>query len=120
MDAPKYRQVKVSVLPEVASAFKAACKADKVSMASEISGFMAARAGFGGHLGRPKKDLLESRGGRRKLMDMAIGQLERIKDAEEQYKSNMPENLCGSPNYEAAEQCVACIEDALGLLEEAF
>jgi len=38
---PKRTQVKISVAPELASAFKAACTASYVSMAEILSGFMA-------------------------------------------------------------------------------
>jgi hypothetical protein len=40
-NAAHYTQVKVSVKPEVAEAFKNRCRADGVSMAAELSRFMS-------------------------------------------------------------------------------
>ena len=40
-NAANYVQLKVSVRPEIAAAFKAACAASGVSMAGELSRFMA-------------------------------------------------------------------------------
>jgi hypothetical protein len=48
-----------------------------------------------------------------------IGTLHDIRDNEENYKENMPENLYGSERYEKAEEAVEQIEEAIELLEEA-
>lgn len=41
-----YTQVKISVAPELATAFKNACNADDVSMTGELSRFMEKRTGL--------------------------------------------------------------------------
>jgi len=114
-----YTQVNISVKPEIAAAFKTACEADNVSIAGEITKFMETRCGF--HtLRKPPKDLLASRSGRRKLMRILVVDLDRIREAEEAYRDSIPDNLCGSVNYEAAEESIAAIEDALNALIDAY
>lgn len=46
--------------------------------------------------------------------------LEEIKDEEECYMDNMPENLHQSERYEKAEEAVYNLEEALSSLEEAM
>ena len=115
-----YVQIKISVKPETAEAFKAACKAGNVSMASELSIFMANRGMAPVTTGFQEADLLTSRGGRRKLLVALIGKLEQIMEAEDAYKEAIPENLQGSIRYENAEQSVLAMEEALELLNGAF
>jgi hypothetical protein len=119
-NAANYTQIKVSVNPEIAAAFKAACEADNVSMASELSGFMAGRAAMPLR-GPDEKGLqLANRGGRRKRLNILIRLLEQIKDAEEAYQDAIPVNLQGSVRYENAGQCIEAIEEALEILKEAY
>jgi len=114
-----YKQIKISVRPEIAEAFKATCEADNVSMASELSMFMVSRAGTP-TTGRPKNDLLMSRRGRRKLLDESIVKLEQIKAFEERYRDNIPVNLESSVRYENAEQSLLVLEEVLELLKEVY
>ena len=115
-----YTQVKVCVNPEIASAFKSKCEKNKVSMASELSDFMSERSGFGKAVNKAKKDALTTKGGRRAMVDSIILQLEQIKDAESEYRDNMPENLKGSIRYEAADKAVSDLDEAIDMLSEAF
>ena len=46
-------------------------------------------------------------------------ELESIKDEEQEYADNMPENLQGGERHEAAENAVYGMEDALSDLESA-
>ena len=114
-----YVQIKVSVKPETAAAFKAVCESLNVSMASELSGFMASRTNIPA-LGRSETDFLTSRGGRRKLVCALIEQLEQIKTFEERYRENIPANLEGSERYENAEHSVSSLEEAIEILKEAY
>jgi len=115
-----YVQVKIRVSPEVAAAFKAVCEANSMSISGTLSKFMEERCGKIPTINNPGKDLFSTRGGRRKLMDAIIRQLEDIKDAEEQYLEAIPANLQGSTRYDAAEQCISEIEEALDSLGRAF
>jgi len=114
-----YKQIKICAPPEIALAFKAACVSDNVSMSGEIIGFMKRRGGSVAS-SRQKKDSLTTRDGRRKKLYTLIGELELIRDAEQEYKDNIPENLQNSIRYEAAEECVSVIEDAIESLIGAF
>lgn len=64
---------------------------------------------------------------RRKSLQNIIDQLEEVKGSledlqaeEEEYRDNMPENLCGSEKYEKADDAIANIEDAINDIEEAI
>ena len=114
-----YQQVNISVKREIAAAFKAACKADNISVTGELSNFMGSRSGYRSEC-KTAKDLLATRGGRRKLLRGLMQQLEQIKDAEERYRDAIPENLQGSANYDAAEQSISVIEEVLDALSDAY
>jgi hypothetical protein len=114
-----YTQVKVSVPPETAAAFKAKCMADGVSMASEISRFMNGGT-QGDHPLTPFADPYATRQKRRKALSALTGQLETLHSAEQQYLDNIPANLQNSRMYEAAEQTVTALEEALSILSEAY
>ena len=118
-NSANYTQIKAAVRPEIAATFKAACQANNVSMNSELSGFMENRCAALS-ASKPEKDLLANRGGRRKLLGVLMGQLERVKDAEEEYKENIPENLQGSVRYENAEQAIEALEEALEALYRVY
>ena len=117
----QYVQVKVSVKPETAAAFKAACAASDVSMASVLSQFMESYSGAvmekskGGYA----PDLSDRRK-RRIATRHLIKQLLRLRDNEECYFENIPENFHGSEGYDRAEQCITLITEAIELLEEAY
>jgi hypothetical protein len=117
-----YTQVKVSVPHELAAAFKVKCLADGVSMAAEISRFMCDMTGKAGTGSTAKQAtaLYATRPLRRKAMRRLIEQVSDILDAEQQYMDNIPDNLQGSRFYEAAEQAVSCLEEAVNSLSEAY
>jgi hypothetical protein len=63
---------------------------------------------------------------RRKLIEEVEGKLAEliealsaIKDEEEEYRDNMPENLQGSEKYEQADQACSALDDAYNNLEYA-
>ena len=109
-----YTQVKVSVQPEIAEAFKAKCAAAGVSMASELSNFMRTN--------QPRKKELDvsTRRKRRKALVNVILQVEAITDAEIEYKDNIPINLQNSERYEAAYEAVLALEEALCILNNVY
>jgi len=107
-----YTQIKVSVQPEIAAEFKKKCEAKGVSMASEISRFMSGE--------NKKAEPCSTRPRRRKTLISIIAQLEKICDAEKHYWDNIPTNLQSGPAFEAAEQTVSAMEEALALLDQAY
>jgi hypothetical protein len=114
----RYTQVKISVNPELASSFKRACASANVSMASVLSQFMSGYC----RSGTKQKPLAAygTRRQRRAAVGRMLRQLEMIKDAEEQYMGNIPENLQGSANYENAEQSVSLIEEGIDILASVY
>ena len=116
------QQLKVSVEPDLAESFKAACLAAGVSMVSEISDFMAERTNTLVKIAEKsiKQSSYETRRKRRRHVGSIILQLEAIKDFEDDYRSNIPENLQNGPAYENAEQAVDYLEQAIELLRDTY
>ena len=117
--------VKVSARPEVAAAFKSACAAAGASMASVLSQLMVEyAAGTTTNQGAVTKtavaDPASTMKKRRKTVRAVAGLLEQVRDAEERFVSNAPENLQGAPIYEAAEQYVSVLDDVIALLGDIY
>jgi len=114
-----YTQVKISVDPATASAFKSACTASDVSMTSVLSKFMNQYS----QTVIEKKGYsldLSTRRQRRAAIRSLIYQLLRVRDGEEHYRDNIPENLQGSEVFERADQCACLLNEAIELLESAY
>ena len=118
-NANNYTQVKVSVKPELAAAFKSACASANTSMSAEISQFMNQYVGISSKNGGYSPDL-SMRRQRRTATRSIIQQLIRVKDNEETYRDNIPENLQGSSAFDAAEQCISTLYEAIDLLDTAY
>jgi hypothetical protein len=113
-----YLQIKVSVENELGVEFKDYCRKSGVSIAGELSGFM--RSCVGAVAPERKKTDNGTRRQRRKEVLQIISRLEDICCREEIYRDRIPENLQGAEAYELAEQCVSTLEEAIGLLREAY
>jgi len=118
-----YSQFKVSVEKELASAFREACANEKTSAAGVVKAFMRE------YLGRERPAAASApaqgprastRGERRKEVRAAIDGLTRVRDAEEAYMDNIPDNMQGGARFEAAAQTVSMLDDALDALREAY
>ena len=117
-NAKHYTQINVAIDQEVAAAFKAACTASGISMASAIEGFMAK---FSRTVAKRKPSAdYTARRQRRSAVEKIVQQLEQIKDAEETSHDNIPENLQRSSSYETADECVARLEDAINQLSSIY
>ena len=119
-NAEHYTQVKVSVNPGIASAFKAACALSGRSMADVLSEFMAHYSGTAKERRPIPADDVSTRRKRRKLVLSFTRRMERVRDAEEDYMANIPENLRGSIRFDAAEHSVAVMDEAIGLLGDVY
>jgi hypothetical protein len=64
--------------------------------------------------------LVGKRRDRRSAVDVVIRWVELIRDAEERYMDNIPENLCGSENYYIAEQAVSTLDEVITMLCEVY
>ena len=117
-NAKNYTQVKISVAPEVAAAFKAACAASGATLAATLSRFMAEYANAATKR-KPTPDYSTRR--QRRAAVLAIKrQMEQIRDAEERLRDNMPENLQGSANYEMADEYASLLNEAVELLDAIY
>jgi hypothetical protein len=114
-----YTQIKVSVRPEVAAAFKLSCAVAGTSMASEIGSFMALRAGTG-NTASDSLPSVQVRKQRRAEVDYLSSRLRRVLEAEESYRDNIPENLRGSSAYDTAENIIDMLDEVLSALEEIY
>jgi hypothetical protein len=118
-NAAHYAQVKVSVSPDIAATFKAACAAHGNSQAHVLSKFMVeySQASF-------KKvepvDSLNSRKKRRVAIKEIAARLAEVLAAEERYRDNVPENLEGSKWHEASEESIAILEEIIERLFDVY
>jgi len=112
----KLKQVKVSVASHIATAFKEACAASNVSMAAELSRFMADYANV---LVKRKSapDYLTTRRRRRSAIRTIIKELGQIKAYEDRSLENTPENLVGSAAYDVTEEAITSLDDAIEALQ---
>jgi len=115
-----YKQIKVSVDPELAAAFKRACRIADVSMAGEISKFMSEYCKTGKKRKTEVKDDFSTRRKRRKSVADIISRMECIRDAESLCHDNVPENLRGSSAYEDAEESLSTMDEVIDLLESIY
>jgi hypothetical protein len=106
-----YVQVKISVEPELARAFKKSCEDSNVSMAKELSGYMEEYTETVKNKVPERK--YETKRQRRIAIKGIIQQIEEIKLAQELSRDKIPENLQNSSIYETADECVSMLEEAL-------
>jgi len=118
-NAANYKQMNLSVDPELFDAFRLACEQSGNSMRKVLTEFMASYAALPSTPNKQKKEH-SGRGHRRKSVESIVTQLTGIRDSEDAYKENIPENLRNSSRYTDAEQTVGLLDEAIGLLNEAF
>jgi hypothetical protein len=109
-------QVKVSVDPGIAAAFKAACTASNISMTAELSRFMLEYAK--GEVKRKVAPNYSTRRHRRTAIKAMLNELEQIKSFEESVLENTPENLVDSSPYEATAEAISTLEEAIDALTQ--
>ena len=113
------KQVKALVDAETADAFKSACAEAGVSMAGELSRFMSEYSKTAKKPKLPEYNV-STRRNRRNRVSAIIMQMERIRDAEQSYYENFPENLRTSAPYESSEESISVMEEVIGLLEAIY
>jgi hypothetical protein len=114
--ADPYTQIKVSVASELAAAFKSACIANDVSMAGELSRFMAKLTGLPVRSAAP----LGTRRQRRNELKKITKRLESMLENERRYMENIPENLQGSSVFETAAESVEALEETIEILGSVY
>jgi len=115
-----YKQLKISVDASLAESFKAACTNAGVSMAAEISGFMASRANSPLEFANKETASYDTRRKRRRCIGSIVSLLESIKQHEEAYLARIPDNLQSGQAYEDAELTIDSLDQAIDLLKEAY
>jgi hypothetical protein len=111
----EYKQVKVYVPARIVHAFKGTCAAHDMSMSAFIAKLMADASGA--DRPSPKEDPdYSTRRRRRAAIVSIVKQLEEIKEYEERYRDNIPENLQNSAVYEAAEQYIELLDEVIEIL----
>jgi len=110
----RYKQVKISVDPVIASAFKKACLNSDTSMAATISRFMSDFSKIVASRESPPD--YSTRRCRRKAIQTIVKQLEQIRSFEEQYQERIPENLQGSVVYDRAEEFISSLGETIDIL----
>jgi hypothetical protein len=111
--------MKIYAEPELAEAFKALCAKSSTSVTAELGEYMRKRT----HLKEPATvtgSRTEKRWQRRAAACRIVSLLEDILGAEESYRDRIPENLSGCPMGETADETVRCLEEAIGLIREAY
>ena len=63
---------------------------------------------------------VKTRRDRKRSLEVVLSLAIAIRDAEEQFMNNVPENLCGSANYEIAEQAVSTLNEIIDLMDEVY
>ena len=106
-------QVKFTIETDIVSAFKARCSAEGVSMTSMIRRWMEVR--------QPAKDFklqVCTRGERKKAVARCVCALNEVLENETQYRDSIPEQF--EQRYETADLACEQLEEAIGLLEDAY
>ena len=111
------KQVKVLVDARIAAAFKSACAEKGVSMAEQLSRFMA-EFGKSALNSKPPSTIEDAstRKKRRRIVNYAISLIEPARDGEDTYRGNIPVNLRNSTVYEASEDSSSMMEEVIDLL----
>ena len=118
-NAKNYVQIKISIAPDIAAAFKAKCAVSGVSVASELTRLMGGKP-TGNRIQKPAADMYRTRRLRHNGLKLLINHLEFMRDAEQDYLEAIPANLTTSPMHEAAEHTVSALDEALNILCDAF
>ena len=118
-NASHYVQVKFSVKPETAAAFKAACASAGDTMASVLSAFMLR------HAGKPNEQNtapvnVKTLKDRRKTAIYVHNIIAALIDAEEMFYKNAPANLRDSERYDMAQERVDRLEEALAAIDAVY
>ena len=114
-----HSQVKVTVENELASAFKAACAANKCTVTGVLSRFMADYCQVNAKKSTANNPY-ETRRKRRIALKVIITQMEQLMAAEETFIDNVPENLQGSKWHDAAEQSFTLMQEAIDILTDVY
>ena len=115
-----YKQLKISVDKSLAESFKAVCAKAGISMAAEISEFMAVKTNTILESADKAAPSYDTRRKRRRCIGSIIPLIESIRQHEEAYLARIPSNLQSGQAYENSEQTIDNLDQAIDLLKEAY
>jgi len=115
-----YKQINIAVRPDLAAAFRLACEQSQTPMREVFITLITKYCATPPAIKEQKNNNYTTRRDRRKATAAIIDQLVKIRDAEEEYKLNIPFNLQNSSRYESAEQAINAFDEAIDILGEAF
>jgi hypothetical protein len=128
-NAAHYTQLNVSLPQDMAAAYKAQCAEQGLSQAGEIALLVATWLGLEAPVAakppKPKKAKpaevnVSDRRHRRAAVERIHDDLESIRDAEQEYRDNMPDNLQSGMRAEAADTAIEQLDTAITALEQAY
>jgi len=119
-NAAHYKQLKFSVSQEISAAFKAACENAGVSMAGEVSQFMAEYSAVTIARKTESVGALSTRRKRRRVVAEMALQMECVLEAEIRSHERVPENLRGLSAYEDDGERISSMEEAAELLRTIY
>ena len=119
-NAKNYKQLNIAVRPELVAAFRTICEQRQTPMREVLITLMTEYCAAPPATNEQKNNGYTVRRDRRKATASIIGQLEKIRDAEDDYRQNIPVNLRNSSRYESAEQAIEALDEAIDILGEAF
>ena len=119
-NATNYKQLNIAIRPTLFEEFRTACKQNGISMREALISLMSSYIDAPPAPQNSKDKDYNDRGRRRKAVSSIVNQLSIIRDFEEDYKDNIPDNLRNSSRYEAAEKAIEALEEASEILESAF
>ena len=64
--------------------------------------------------------LVKTRRHRKQALEVILQQIIAIRNAEADYMDRVPDNLCGTENYEVAEDAVSVLDEIITMMEEVY
>jgi len=120
-NAVNYTQVKAYVAPGIASAFKSACAAAGVSANSVLSQFIANYCDMQtSNKSAKETDFVSTNRKRRKKHEELLRQYIQLRDAQESANDNVHENFRSAEGFEAAQERVAKMDEAIEILSDIY
>jgi galactokinase len=118
-NSENYKQLNVALRAELADAFKSACEANGEPARQAVIRLITEYLSNAQPKKRTTANLdYSTRAKRKKAAMEMLGQLEAMRDAEEEYRDKIPENMYNK--QEEAERTVGIYEDAISAVEELY
>jgi len=114
-----YRQIKIMISPKTAETFKKTCNETGQTMNGVLTRYIESFCKKKPHKPLPPLKI-ETRQQRKKSLELILGILNDLREAESDYLEKIPENLRNGIRYENSNQCIDTLDDAINILEGSF